>query len=130
MSVQALAAYGNETQIAVVLSDGREVTDLDTEEAAADAVLRSTRLLGSTKPPTQRVTLVLEPRMTATILGLVGGMLTGESVLQGRSPFANRVGEPIDSPLLTFVADPPHARSLGPEAPPGEGLAPRHHSPS
>src|SRR3546814_8200271 len=106
MSVQALAAYGNETQIAVVLSDGREVTDPDTEEAAADAVLRSTRLLGSTKPPTQRVTLVLEPRMTATILGLVGGMLNGESVLKGRSPFANRVGEPIAATLLTFVDDP------------------------
>ncbi|HEY9558931.1 MAG TPA: TldD/PmbA family protein [Acidimicrobiales bacterium] len=128
LAVQALATDGDETQIAGGLSVGREVTDLDTEEAAADAVLRSTRLLGSTKPPTQRVTLVLEPRMTATILGLVGGMLNGESVLKGRSPFANRVGEPIASTLLTFVDDPTDARSLGAEAHDGEGLATRRNS--
>jgi len=37
----------------------------------------ATRLLGSTKPATQRVTLVLEPRLTATVLGIVGSMLNG-----------------------------------------------------
>src|SRR3546814_16300391 len=66
--------------------------------------------------------------MTATILGLVGGMLNGESVLKGRSPFANRVGEPIASTLLTFVDDPTDARSLGAEAHDGEGLATRRNS--
>jgi len=86
-------------------------------------VLRATRLLGSTKPATQRVTLVLEPRMTATVLGIVGGMLNGESVLKGRSPFADRVGEVIASPLLTFVDDPTDERSLGAEIYDGEGLA-------
>ena len=54
----------------------------------------------SAKPATQRLTLVLEPRMTATVLGLVGGMLNGEAVLKGRSPFGDRVGEAIASPLL------------------------------
>jgi PmbA protein len=125
LAVQALATDGAETQIASGLSVGREVTDLSIDEAADDAVLRSTRLLGSTKPATQHVTLILEPRMTATILGLVGGMLNGESVLKGRSPFANRVGEAIASPLLTFVDDPTDPRSLGAEAHDGEGLATR-----
>jgi len=125
LMVQALATQDGETQIAGGLSVGREVTDLSIDEAADDAVLRSTRLLGSTKPPTQRVTLVLEPRMTATILGLVGGMLNGEAVLKGRSPFAHRVGEAIASPLLTFVDDPTDARSLGADTYDGEGLARR-----
>jgi PmbA protein len=104
---------------------GREVTDLSIDEAADDAVLRATRLLGSTKPATQRLTLVLEPRMTATILGIVGGMLNGEAVLKGRSPFADRIGEPVASPLLTFVDDPTDPRSLGAESHDGEGLARR-----
>ena len=125
LAVQALAIQDGETQIASGLSVGREVTDLSVDEAADDAILRSTRLLGSTKPATQRLTLVLEPRMTATILGLVGGMLNGEAVLKGRSPFANRVGEAIASPLLTFVDDPTDPRSLGAEAHDGEGLARR-----
>jgi PmbA protein len=123
LMVQALAVHEGETQIAHGLSVGREVTDLSVEEAAADAVLRATRLLGSSKPATQRVALVLEPRMTATILGIVGGMLNGEAVLKGRSPFADRPGEAIASPLLTFVDDPTDARSLGAEEFDGEGLA-------
>lgn len=123
LMVQALAVQDGETQIAHGLSVGREVTDLSIDEAADDAVLRATRLLGSTKPTTQRLALVLEPRMTATILGIVGGMLNGEAVLKGRSPFADRVGEGIASPLLTFVDDPTDPRSLGAEEFDGEGLA-------
>jgi PmbA protein len=125
LAVQALAVHDGETQIAGGLSVGRDLGDLDVEEAAADAVLRSTRLLGATKPPTQRVTLVLEPRMTATVLGLVGGMLSGSAVIKGRSPFGERMGEAIASPLLTFVDDPTDARSLGAEEFDGEGLAHR-----
>ena len=123
LAVQALAVHDGETQIAAGLSVGREVSDLSVDEAASDAILRATRLLGSTKPSTQRLTLVLEPRMTATILGLVGGMLNGEAVLKGRSPFAGRVGETISSPLLTFVDDPTDPQSLGAETHDGEGLA-------
>lgn len=123
LMVQALATHGGETQIAGGLSVGREITDLSIEEAADDAVMRATRLLGSTKPKTQRVTLVLEPRMTATILGIVGGMLNGEAMLKGRTPFGDRAGEAIASPLLTFVDDPTDPRSLGAEAHDGEGLA-------
>ncbi|MET0727109.1 MAG: TldD/PmbA family protein [Acidimicrobiales bacterium] len=123
LMVQALAVEGDETQIAGGLSVGREISDLSIDEAADDAVLRATRLLGSTKPATQRVTLVLEPRMSATILGIVGGMLNGEGVLKGRSPFGDRVGELIASPLLTFVDDPTDPRSLGAEVHDGEGLA-------
>jgi PmbA protein len=125
LMVQALAVQDGETQIEAGLSVGREVTDLSIDEAADDAVLRATRLLGSAKPPSQRVTLVLEPRMTATILGIVGGMLNGDAVLKGRSPFAGRVGEAIASPLLTFVDDPTDPRSLGAETHDGEGLARR-----
>jgi PmbA protein len=128
LMVQALAQQDGETQIAGGLSVGREVDDLSIDEAADDAVLRSTRLLGSAKPSTQRLTLVLEPRMTATVLGLVGGMLNGEAVLKGRSPFADRVGEAIASPLLTFVDDPTDPRSLGAEAHDGEGLACRRNA--
>src|SRR5690606_26030708 len=47
------------------------------------------------------------------------------AVIKGRSPFADRVGEQVASPLLTFVDDPTDLRSLGAEAYDGEGLARR-----
>jgi PmbA protein len=123
VAVQALAEADGQTQIGAGSSAARTLGGIDLTAAAADAVERATRLLGASQPPTQRLTLVLEPRLTATLVGIVGGMLTGEAVLKGRSPFADRVGEAIASPLLTFVDDATDARSLGADTHDGEGLA-------
>ena len=123
LSVQALATDGDETKTGYGVSVGREPADVDLDEAAGDAVDRATRLLGAVQPASGTVTLVLEPRMAATLLGIVAGTLTGEPVLKGRSPFADRVGEPIASPLVTLVDDPTDAASLGADSHDGEGLA-------
>ena len=40
----------------------------------------------------RRLTVVLEPRITATLLSILAGTLNGESVLKGRSLFADRIG--------------------------------------
>jgi PmbA protein len=125
LSVQALAADGDETTTGYGVSVGREPADIDLAEAADDAAERATRLLGAGQPASGTVTLVLEPRMAATLLGVVAGTLNGESVLKGRSPFADRVGEQIASPLITFVDDPTDPRSLGADSHDGEGLATR-----
>jgi PmbA protein len=125
LSVQALATDGDETKTGYGVSVGREPDDVDLDEAAEDAVDRATRLLGAVQPGSGSVTLVLEPRMTATLLGVVAGTLNGESVLKRRSPFADRVGEPIASPLVTLVDDPTDPMSLGADSHDGEGLATR-----
>ena len=63
------------------------------------------RLLGA-GPHTGRPLVVLEPRFTATILGIVAGMLSGELVVKGRTPFGDRVGEAIATEALTMFDDP------------------------
>jgi len=125
LSVSALAEADGETKTGYGVSVGREPDDIDLAEAAADAVDRSTRLLGAVQPASGLVTLVLEPQMAATVFSLVGGMLGGEAVLKGRSPFAERVGEPIASPLVFLVDDATDPRSLGADQHDGEGLATR-----
>jgi PmbA protein len=125
LSVQALASEGDETKSGFGVSVGREPDDVDLDEAAGDAVDRATRLLGAVQPDGGSVTLVLEPRMAATLLGVVAGTLNGESVLKKRSPFADRVGEQIASPLVTLVDDPTDPLSLGADSHDGEGLATR-----
>jgi PmbA protein len=125
LAVLALASDGDETTTGHGVSVGREPGQIDLAEAAADAADRATRLLGAVQPVSGTVTLVLEPRMAATVLGIVAGTLNGESVLKGRSPFAERVGEPIASPLVTLVDDPTDPLSLGADSHDGEGLATR-----
>jgi PmbA protein len=125
LSVLALATDGAETKTGYGVSVGREPDDVDLDEAAEDAVDRAIRLLGAVQPGSSSVTLVLEPRMAATLLGVVAGTLNGESVLKRRSPFADRVGAPIASPLITLVDDPTDPLSLGADSHDGEGLATR-----
>ena len=123
MSALALAEDGDETYTGGGSTVGFRPDDLDLAEAADDAVLRATRLFGAKPVPSQRVTIILEPRMAATIAGLLGSTLTGERVLKGRSPFGDRVGEIIASPMLTLVDDPTDHRSFAADMFDGEGLA-------
>jgi PmbA protein len=128
LTVLALAEDGDETQTGYGLSVGRQLSDIDLAEAADDAAERATRLLGAVQPASSTVTLVLEPRLAATVLAVVGGTLDGESVLKGRSPFADRLGEQIASPLLTLVDDPTDPAGLGADTHDGEGLATRRNA--
>ena len=122
-SVLALAADGDETKTGGGSDVGRDPSELDLEQAAADAVDRATRLFGARSAPSQRLTVVFEPRMAASIIGIAGGTLTGERVLKGRSPFADRRGDTIASPALVLVDDPTNPLSMGADAYDGEGLA-------
>ncbi|MDP9070433.1 MAG: TldD/PmbA family protein [Actinomycetota bacterium] len=123
VSVYALAGDGGETQTGAGYSVGRSPEDLDVDRAAADAIERATRLLGARKPPSARLPVVLDNRITTTLLRVLAGTLSGEAVLKGRSLFANRVGEQVGVGGLTLVDDPTDPAAYGAAAYDGEGLA-------
>lgn len=123
LGAYALAADDDGTTTGFGHTVARGFEGLDLSAAASDAVERSVRLLGAQKAPSRRLTVVLDPYVTSQLLGVVAEMLSGEAVLRGRTPFADRVGEAIGSPLLTLVDD-----ATDPSAPTasdvdGEGLA-------
>ncbi len=97
--------------------------DLDPKMVAELAVRRGLQLLDAHRPMTARPSVVLEPRFTATVLGFVAGMLAGDRVVKGRTPFADRVGQSIAASPLTMFDDPTDHDSLGASATDGEGLA-------
>ncbi len=125
VSTSVLAADGEETQTGYGYSIGRQPGDLDVDRAAGDASDRATRMLGATKPQSGRTTVVFEPRVTAQFLGILGGTLSGEAVLKGRSLFAERVGEDVGAAILTLVDDPTNRLAYGASRTDGEGLATR-----
>jgi PmbA protein len=128
MSVSAIAADGDDTATGAGVDAARAPGALDDDKVIGDAVQRATELLGGSPVASQRVTLLLEPRLAATLLGIVAGTLTGDMVLKGRSPFADRLGDTIASERLTVVDDPTDVRSIAADSHDGEGLATRRNA--
>lgn len=125
VAVGTLADDGDETQTGFGFSVGRSPDLFDLPKAAREAADRATRLLGATKPPSKRVTVVFDPYVTAQFLSVLSSALNGEAVTKGRSIFANRVGEGVASPLFTLVDDPTNPLAYTATDIDGEGLAAR-----
>lgn len=125
VSVTALAEEDGDTQIGFGFSVGRDPGALDVDRAAADAADRATRLLGAVQPPSERVTVIFDPFVTAQFLSILGGTLSGEAVMKGYSLFANRMGEEVASPLFTLLDDPTNRDAFTASEADGEGLASR-----
>lgn len=125
VSVYCVAEDDDDTQTGFGFSVGRLPSELDVDVASADAARRATRLLGATKPGSERTTIVLDPYVTAQFLSIIGGTLSGESVLKGRSLFADRLGEEVASGLVTLVDDPTNVAAHTASETDGEGLASR-----
>jgi PmbA protein len=119
----SLAADGDETQTGFGFSVGRTVDDLDIGTAAGDAVERATRMLGATKPPSEKLTVVLDPWVSAQLLGILARILSAEEVVKGRSLFADRQGEAVAASGVTLVEDPTDARAWSASPIDDEGLA-------
>ena len=128
LATYAMAAEGSDTQTGFGFSVGREPSELDPSRAALDAAQRATRMLGAVQPPSGRLTVVLDPWVTAQFLGILGHTLDGDAVAKGRSLFADRLGEMVGSPLITLVDDPTDVRSFTATDADGEGLAARRNT--
>ena len=123
VGTQPLAVDDGETQIGWGSDASRDPEKLDLHKVADEAVDRATKLLGAMKPKSAKLPIVLEPRLAITLLGIVSSMLSAEAVQKGRSPFADRLGEKIGSPLLTLWDDPTRSESLAADEWDREGLA-------
>lgn len=128
LATYAMAEAEGETQTGFGYSIGRGPGALDLELAAGEAAERATRLLGATKPQTSKLTVVLDPWVTAQLLGIIGGTLSGDAVQRGRSFFADRVGEQVAVKDFCLVDDATNFDAFTASAVDGEGLATRPNS--
>ena len=128
LSVSVIAGDGEASQTGGGFSVGRGFHDLDAGAAVDDAVTRAVRLLGATKGPSGRSTVVFDRRVATTLLSVLSSALSGEAVAKGRSFFAGRIGETVGDPVLTLVDDPTDPRAYGASAYDAEGLACRRNA--
>ncbi len=123
ISVSALAGDESETQTGSGFSIGRDPSELNLEEAARQAVDRSVRMLGASKVPSMKTTVVFDPRVASTVLSVIAGALSGEAVVKGRSFFEGRLGEVVAGSDVTIVDDPTNPNAFSAARFDGEGLA-------
>ncbi len=103
--VVTLAVEGDETQTGYSFRIARGLDLLDHGAIAKEAVERAVRMIGATKPQTAKLPVILDPFAASEFLGVLGGALSADAVLKGRSLFAGRVGEPVGSEAFTLVDD-------------------------
>jgi PmbA protein len=125
VSASVIAGEGDDSHTGVGFSVARGPSKLDPDRAVADAVERATRLIGGRKTRSGPVTVVFDPRVASTFLGVVASSLSGEAVTKGRSLFAGRVGEQVASGLVSIVDDPTDERAYSAASHDAEGLASR-----
>jgi PmbA protein len=121
----AMAGEGTGTMTGSGYSVARTPEDLDMTKAVKDASEKATRLLGARKPASRRLTVLLDPSVAASFLGLLSSGLSASSVIKGRSLFAGREGEAVAVPFLTLVDDPTEPEAWGAGRYDAEGLASR-----
>jgi len=125
LAASSLASDGGDTQTGFGYSVGRNPGQLDIGKASSDATERATRLLGAKKANSGRMTVILDPYVTAQFLGIIGSTLSGEALLKGRSLFADRDGDQVAPDFLTLIDDPTDADAFTATEADGEGLASR-----
>jgi PmbA protein len=103
--VSALAERDGETQSGFAFRVARELDELEWEACAEEAARRGARLLGGTKPGTERLPVLLDPWAAASFLGVLASALSAEEVQKGRSLLAGLVGELVASEVVTLVDD-------------------------
>lgn len=103
--VSALAERDGEVQTGFSFRLAREMDELAWKEAAEEAARRGARLLGSRKPATERLPVVLDPWAAASFLGVLARALSAEEVQKGRSLLADLAGQRVASEVVSLVDD-------------------------
>jgi PmbA protein len=101
----AFAGEGAELMTGLGVGLGRDPDALDPAAVGSEAADRALALTGARQPRSRRCPVLLDPFVAASVLGVVGGMLSGEAVQRGRSLFAGKEGTQVASPLVTLVDD-------------------------
>lgn len=96
---------GGDVQTGSGLSYATQLAQIDPTAIGQEAAQRAVQLLGAKPIKTQKLDLVLPPRVAARFLGILATALTAEAVQKGKSLFAGRLNEEIASPSVTIVDD-------------------------
>ncbi|MGF1630591.1 MAG: TldD/PmbA family protein [Kiloniellaceae bacterium] len=95
----------------------------DASEVGRRAGERAVQRLGAKKPPTQRLPVVFDPRVSNSLLRHLAGAISGPSIARGTSFLKDKLNNQIFPEGITIVDDPHRPHGLASKPFDGEGLA-------
>ncbi|MEE4275704.1 MAG: TldD/PmbA family protein [Thermoleophilia bacterium] len=120
-----LAEEKGQVETGISFTVGRALPDLDPEACGAEAAARACRLLGARKCPSMKATVVLDPFVAASVIGVLSSALTADAVQKGRSLFAGREGQAVAAAAFSLTDDGRHPDGLDSAPFDGEGTPSR-----
>ncbi|MHB1390206.1 MAG: TldD/PmbA family protein [Thermoleophilia bacterium] len=122
---QAIAQQDGQMQIGVAFTTGREPGLLEGPACGRESADRALALLGATQCGSMSCPVVMDPFVSASVIGVIGAALTGEAVQKQRSMFAGKEGQAVASAAVRLVDDGIHPDGLASAPFDGEGVPTR-----
>ena len=104
--IQAVAAGPHGEELGFAVSVARAPQGLEPERAGADAGLRAIELLEAGRAPTGRGLVLLAPLAAAGLVAQLARVLSGDALQTRQSPFHDKLGAAIASPVFELGDDP------------------------
>lgn len=106
LGVGAVALRNQVRKMGVFQRSGRDLTQLDTDYIAAQAVARSLELLDARPIDSGVYPIMFSHRVSAELLGLFLSSFHAEAVQKGQSRLAGKLGSAIAVPHFTLTSEP------------------------
>lgn len=121
-SVWVVARENGDTQTGSGMDYVLDFAHLKPEDIGQEASDEAVAMLGARKVSSQRVPIVMPPRVATQFLGVLAPALSGEAVQKGRSLLAGKLGEVVASDRVTLVDDGTLPRGINSSPVDGEGV--------
>ncbi len=124
LSASVIAGSGTEMEGDYAFSSARFLGDLETPEIVGEeAGTRAVRRLNPRRVDSQQVPVVMDPRVSNSLLGHFTGAISGIAVARGTSFLKDSMGEAVFPSTVRVVDDPLRVRGLRSKPFDGEGMA-------
>lgn len=103
--IALVAQEEEDSQTGFAVKARRKITDLNPQQLGQEAASRAVRSLKARSMDSQCLPCVMEPYVATRFMGLLLPSLYGDAVLKGKSLWADKIGQPVASPLLQITDD-------------------------
>jgi PmbA protein len=123
MTCIPVAEQAGERRMGIWYCSERFLSDMEPAEVIGrTAARRAVAMLGARTVPTQKASVVFDPRTGCELVEEIFDSLDGENVLRGMSFLKDRLGEPVGSKQASFVDDGRIPRRVGSRPFDAEGI--------